>query len=136
MEITSPVPDCNSPDRYQMFKPNIKRTGLLPGICVAVVTERIPNADLSSIDSIMATILSIGDGDSVDFIQLLEIQSPPWFEILLCVGTGSLSPVASTIPINGPFRHSFPKQCRLSHFSTSGNIRTWTKFIFLKYKIV
>ena len=52
---------------------------LLPGIIVAIVIERISNADLGTIDSFVATISSVGDGDSVDFIRLQEVQSPPWF---------------------------------------------------------
>ena len=93
-----------------MFKPNIGQTLLLPGISVAIVTEGISDADLSSIDPIGATILSVGDGDSVNFIRLQKVQSPPWIAIIPCAGTGSLSPVASTISINGPFRDSFPIQ--------------------------
>ena len=70
-----------------MFKPNIRWTVLLPWISIAIVTEGISNADLSTIDPLVATIPSVGDGDSVDFIRLQKVQSPPWIAIILCVGT-------------------------------------------------
>ena len=70
-----------------MFKPNIRRLVLLPGISIAIVTEGISNADLSSIDPLVAAISSVGDGDSVDFIRLQKVQSPPRIAIILCVGT-------------------------------------------------
>lgn len=53
-----------------MFKPNIRQTVLLPGISVAIVIEGISNADLSTIDPVVTTIFSVGDGDGVDFISL------------------------------------------------------------------
>ena len=57
----------------------IKQEVLLPGISIAIVCERISNADLSTIDPIVATVSSVGDGDGVDFMRLLKVQSPPWF---------------------------------------------------------
>lgn len=53
-----------------MFKPNLRWTVLLPGISIAIVTEGISNADLSTIDPVVATIFPVGDGDGVDFICL------------------------------------------------------------------
>ena len=103
------ITGCNLHDRYLMFKSNI-RTVLLPGISIAIVSEGISDADLSSIEPLEATISSVGDGDSFDFICFQEVQSPPWVLIVLCVGAGSLSPVASTISINCPFRDSIPIQ--------------------------
>ena len=75
----------------------------------------------------MATIFSVGDGDSVDLIGPQEVQSPPRIFISLCVGTGSLKPVTSTASVDGPFRDGLPVQGGLSNFSTFSNINNWTK---------
>ena len=44
---------------------------------VVVPSGRISNADLSSIDSVSATVLSVGDFYVVDFVGRSEVHSPP-----------------------------------------------------------
>ena len=97
-------------------------TVLLPGVSIAIIIEVISNAYLSTIDPFLTTIFSVGDGHSVDFIGLQEVQSPPWIFISLCVAAGSLFPFAITISINGSFRDIIVKHRRLSHLSTFSNI--------------
>ena len=72
----------------------------IPLVAVPIVAQGISNADLSSIDSIRATVLSVGDFYIVDFVDCSEVHSPPGFVITLCVRNGPLVPVAGTIPIN------------------------------------
>ena len=72
----------------------------IPLVGVPVVTQRISDTDLSSIDSVSATVLSVGDFYIVDFVDCSEVHSPPGFVITLCVRNGPLVPVAGTIPIN------------------------------------
>ena len=72
----------------------------IPLVAVPIVSQRISDADLSSIDSVSATVLSVGDFYIVDFVDCSEVHSPPGFVIVQCVRNGPLVPVACTIPIN------------------------------------
>ena len=100
---------------------------LLPRIIIAIVLKGISNADLSTMDPLLATVSSVGYGDSVDLIGPQEVQSPPRIFISLCGATGSLVPVTSTTSIDGLFRDGLPIQGGLSNFSTFSNIFNWTK---------
>ena len=57
----------------------------IPLVAVSIVVQRISNADLSSIESAGATVLSVGDCDIVDFVDRSEVNSPPGPIITPCV---------------------------------------------------
>ena len=77
----------------------------IPLVAVSIVTQRISNADLSSIDSVSA-VEAVGDCDVVDFVDRSEVHSPPGSIIMLCVSYGR--PAACTSPINSILRPSDP----------------------------
>ena len=81
-------------------------------VAVSIVAQRISNADLSSIESCRATVVSVGDCDVGDFVVCSEVHSPPGSIVMPCVRTGVLVPVACTIPINSILRLSVAIVCR------------------------
>ena len=78
----------------------------VPLVAVPMVSKRISDADLSSIDSVSTTVLPVGDFYIVDFVDCSEVHSPPGFVIMPRVRNGPLVPVACTIPINSILRLS------------------------------
>ena len=76
----------------------------IPVVAVSIVAQWISNADLSSIESVSATVLPVGYFDVVDSVGRLEVHSPPGSIILFCVRCGQLVPVACTAPINSLLR--------------------------------
>lgn len=70
----------------------------VPRIGVAVVVQRVPNTNLSSVEQIAN---AGGDGDGVNSILLLQSQSPPGIGLQIGEGTGIESSVGIAIPING-----------------------------------
>ena len=78
----------------------------IPVVAVSIVAQWISNADLSSIESLRATVLPVGDCDVADVVDRSEVHSPPGSIILFCVRCGQLVPVACTAPINSILRPS------------------------------
>lgn len=99
---------------------------LLLWIEIAVILQRISNANLSTIDPGVMPIFTDSDCNSVDFMSLQKVQSPPWTFNIQCGATGMIVPVGVGVSINSFVRTHTAMLTGLSRFSSLCDINFWT----------
>lgn len=53
-----------------------------PGIVVAVIFQRVSDADLHSGHALWTAVCSVGDGHSVNVVIIQQVQPPPRAELV------------------------------------------------------
>lgn len=83
----------------------------LPGVVVSIVLQRVPNSDLSTIQSLSTAVSSIGDFDRYDYICFLQVDPPPGVGLIFgSVATESTAIERVSPPING-FGGTSKREC-------------------------
>lgn len=54
-------------------------------IVVSVVFQTVANTNLSSNNSLLATVSTISDDNPADTVDIFEVHSPPWVKLKLSV---------------------------------------------------
>lgn len=72
----------------------------LPGVIIAIVFQRVSDADLGAVQSI-CVLVPVCYVNREDFVGFAQVQSPPGVDVVLSVRARTLLPVTGTIPING-----------------------------------
>ena len=78
----------------------ISEMDYLPGIVVAIVVQRVSDADLSSVDA-SGIIVVVCYIDREHSVGLAQVQPPPGAKFLFGGSTGALGPLAGSIPVYG-----------------------------------
>lgn len=115
----------------------LKHIFLLPWINIAIVTKRISNVDLSTINIFVGRIFTDGDCHCADFMCLQKVQSPPRIQLTLCGATGPIVDVGVIVSINGFVATGTFILTGLSGYSPLCNVCFWKVFkevsLFLRH---